>query len=106
MSKKLRTTRKSKVFGRASKQSTQRNRNLSQSRKSIKIGRVPEVEDVRLNPVEAGILAQIEAKHDEPGSMKRAVNNINNIDAPTKQRIRDRIDWLFPERNFRHFKGN
>lgn len=91
------------VFGRTAKNSNTANANLRKSRKSIAVGAFPQGKNVSLNPEEAAILARIEAKHNEPGSMKSAVSRNKNLSNTVKNRLKDRIEWLYPEKNFRHF---
>jgi hypothetical protein len=79
------------------------NSNLRRSRKSIVLGPFPNAVNVRLNPKEAAILAHIEAKHNTPLSMKAAVSRVKKLSKTVKDRLKHRIEWLYPEKNFRHF---
>lgn len=95
-------TRKNTVYGRNATNNA-RNINLRKSRKSITLGAFPNGNTVMLNPEEAAILARIEAKHNEPTNMKADVDKNTNLNNNIKRRLKARINWLYPEKNFRHF---
>jgi len=95
-------TRKNTVYGRNATNNVH-NVNLRKSRKSITLGAFPNGNTVMLNPEEAAILARIEAKYNHPVDMKDNVDKNTNLNTNIKRRLKARINWLYPEKNFRHF---
>ena len=97
------TRSKRTVFGRAVKNTVKANMNLRKSRKSGAVGFIPSHPKVELNPEEAAIMAAIDAKYNEPADMKAAISRMSKLDKDAIQRLKKKVDWLYPEKNFRRF---